>query len=223
MQTADTPLAVARRRDVERRRARVHKAITDMHGDGSEITISATADRAGVHRSFIHRHDDLRSAVLAAASESIDNASPAATTISHWSVLAENANLHASNGRLSQQRIRDLEDRLSEAFGQQAFERSGLGAPTSTAALQDDLERHKQLLLDRDNRITELEEELAASQPRADGRTQPPDTDLNCPSHALSRLPCGRGNSSQVRPSSSRPAVFLPTRITKELGSRSNW
>jgi hypothetical protein len=162
MQTADTPLAAARRRDVERRRAQVHKAITDMHGDGSEITISATADRAGVHRSFIHRHNDLRSAVLAAAADSIDSPSPAATTISHRSVLAENANLHASNGRLSQ-RIRDLEDRLSEAFGQQAFERSGLGAPTSTAALQDDLERHKQLLLDRDNRITELEEELAAS------------------------------------------------------------
>lgn len=162
MQTADTPLTAARRRDVERRRARVQKAINDMHSEGSEITIAATAVRAGVHRSFIHRHDDLRSAVLAAAAETIDNPSPAATTISHRSVLAENANLHASNGRLSQ-RIRDLEERLSEALGQRAFERSGLGAPTSTAAIQDDLERHKQLLLDRDNRITELEEELTAS------------------------------------------------------------
>jgi len=163
MQTADTPLAAARHRDVERRRARVHKAITDMHSDGSEITISAAAARAGVHRSFIHRHDDLRAAVLTAAAETIDNPSPAATTtISHRSVLAENANLHASNGRLSQ-RIRDLEDRLSEVLGKQAFERSGLGAPSPTAALQDDLERHKQLLLDRDNRIAELEEDLAAS------------------------------------------------------------
>jgi hypothetical protein len=144
MQTTDTPLITARRRDVGRRRARVHKAITDMHGDGSEITIAATAMRAGVHRSFIHRHDDLRAAVLAAAAETIDNPSPAATTVSHRSVLAENANLHASNGRLSQ-RIRDLEERLSESLGQHAFERSGLGAPTSTAALHDDLERHKQL------------------------------------------------------------------------------
>jgi hypothetical protein len=140
----------------------VHKAVTDMHGDGSEITISAAAARAGVHRSFIHRHEDLRASVLAAAAETIDNPSPAATIISHRSVMAENANLHASNGRLSQH-VRDLEERLSEVLGHQAFERSGLGAPTSTAALQDDLERHKQLLLDRDNRITELEEELAAS------------------------------------------------------------
>jgi hypothetical protein len=130
MQTTDTPLITARRRDVGRRRARVHKAITDMHGDGSEITIAATAMRAGVHRSFIHRHDDLRAAVLAAAAETIDNPSPAATTVSYRSVLAENANLHASNGRLSQ-RIRDLEECLSESLGQHAFERSGLGAPTS--------------------------------------------------------------------------------------------
>jgi hypothetical protein len=121
MQTTDTPLIAARRRDVGRRRARVHKAITDMHGEDRKFTIAATAMRAGVHRSFIHRHDDLRAAVLAAAAETIDNPSPAATTVSHRSVLAENANLHASNSRLSQ-RIRDLEERLSESLGQHAFE-----------------------------------------------------------------------------------------------------
>lgn len=96
MQPADTPLIATRRRDVERRRARVHKAITDMHSDGSGITIASTAARAGVHRSFIHRHGDLHPAVLAAAAETIENLSPAARTISHRSVLTENANLHAT-------------------------------------------------------------------------------------------------------------------------------
>jgi hypothetical protein len=115
-----------------------------------------------VHRSFIHRHDDLHSAVLVAAAETIENPSPATTTISHRSVLTENANLHAQNRRLAQ-RIRDLEERLSEALGQQAFERSGLGAPTSTTVLRDELEHHKQLVLDLTNRIDELEEELAAA------------------------------------------------------------
>jgi hypothetical protein len=162
MQTADTPLIAARRRDVDRRRARVHKAIVDMHSDGSDITIASTATRAGVHRSFIHRHPDLHAAVLAAAAETIENPSPASTTISHRSVLTENANLHALNRRLAQ-RIRDLEDRLSEMLGQQAFERSGLGAPTATAALQDELEHHKQLALDLTSRIEELDEELAAA------------------------------------------------------------
>ena len=162
MTTAETPLTAARRRDVDRRRARVNKAIVDMHSDGSEITIASTAARAGVHRSFIHRHTDLHAAVCAAAVEAIENPSPASTTISHRSVLTENANLHALNRRLSQ-RIRDLEERLSEMLGQQAFERSGLGAPTATAALQDELEHHKQLVLDLTGGIEELEEELAAA------------------------------------------------------------
>ena len=41
-------------------------------------------------------------------------------------------------------------------LGQQAFERSGLGAPTATAALQDELEHHKQPVLDLTRRIEEL-------------------------------------------------------------------
>jgi hypothetical protein len=128
-----------------------------MHSDGSDITIASTATRAGVHRSFIHRHGDLHAAVLAAAAETIENPSPASMTISHRSVLTENANLHALNRRLAE-RIRDLEDRLSEMLGQHAFERSGLGAPTATAALQDELEHHQQLVLDLTSRIEELDE-----------------------------------------------------------------
>jgi len=45
-------------------------------------------------------------------------------------------------------------------LGQQAFERSGLGAPTATDALQADLE---QLVLDLTARVEELDEELAAA------------------------------------------------------------
>ena len=45
-------------------------------------------------------------------------------------------------------------------LGQQAFERSGLGAPTATDALRADLE---QLVLDLTARVEELDEELAAA------------------------------------------------------------
>lgn len=162
MTTAETPLTAARRREVDRRRARVNKAIVDMYGDGSEITIASPAARAGVHRSFIHRHADLHAAVLAAAAEAIKSPSPAATASATAPCSPENANLHALNRRLSQ-RIQDLEDRLSEMLGQQAFERSGLGAPTATDALQADLEHHKQLVLDLTARVEELDEELAAA------------------------------------------------------------
>jgi hypothetical protein len=133
-----------------------------MHIDGSEISISAVAARAGVHRSFIHRHPDLHAAVLKASAVALTQPSPAATTISHRSVLAENANLHQHNRRLAQH-ISDLEDRLAELLGQAAFDRSGLGAPTGTAALQDELETQKQTVLDLRRLLEERDEELAAA------------------------------------------------------------
>jgi cell division protein FtsB len=162
MTTNDSPLAQARRRDVDRRRQRVHQALAAMRVDGSEITVSAVAARAGVHRSFVHRHLDLHTAVLSTAAETISEPSPAATSISHRSVLAENANLHEQNRRLAQH-VRDLEDRLSELLGQQAFDRSGLGAPAGTAAIQAELDTQRQIVLDLRRILEERDEELAAA------------------------------------------------------------
>ena len=67
--TASHALAEARRRDVDRRRQRVHQALAEMRAQAAEITISSAAARARVHRSFIHRHPDLRAAVIAAAED----------------------------------------------------------------------------------------------------------------------------------------------------------
>ena len=162
MTTGDTPLARARRRDAARRRQRVHQALADMHTDGLEVTISSVADRAQVHRSFIHRHADLHAAVLKAAADTTTAPSPASTAISHRSVLAENANLHEQNHRLAQQ-VSDLEDRLSDLLGQQAFDRSGLGAPASTAAVHAELKAQRQAVLDLRRALEERDEELAAA------------------------------------------------------------
>ncbi len=54
--TAPHPLTQARHRDVARRRERVHQAIAAMTADAAEISASAVAARARVHRLFIHRH-----------------------------------------------------------------------------------------------------------------------------------------------------------------------
>jgi hypothetical protein len=162
MTTDDSSLARARRRDVDRRRQRVHQALAGMHADGSEITISSVADRARVHRSFIHRHADLHAAVLKAAADTTTVPPQASTAISHRSVLAENANLHEQNRRLAQQ-VADLEDRLSELLGQQAFDRSGLGAPAGTAAVHAELEAQRQTVLDLRRVLEERDEELAAA------------------------------------------------------------
>ena len=162
MSTSETPLARARRRDADRRRQRVHQALADMRTDGSDITVSAVAARARVHRSLIHRHPDLHAAVLKAAAERVTDSSPSATAISHKSALAENANLHEQNRRLARQ-VSDLEHRLSELLGQQAFDRTGLGAPTSTAALQAELEAERQAVADLHRALDERDDELAAA------------------------------------------------------------
>lgn len=162
MTTPETPLATARRRDADRRRQRVYQAIASMCSDGSEITVSAVAAQAAVHRSFIHRHPDLHAAVLKASADAISEPSPAATAISHRSVLAENVNLHEQNRRLAQH-VSDLEDRLSDQLGQQAFDRSGLGAPASTAAVRAELDAQRQAILDLKLTLEERDEELAAA------------------------------------------------------------
>lgn len=162
MNADDTPLSLARRRDVELRRKRVQQTLKTMIASGDTITIAATAARAGVHRSFIHRHDDLRSAVITAAENSLTSPAPTATHVSHRSLLAENANLREANRRLSEQ-ISRLEDRLSESLGADAFTRSGLGAPTDIAALQRSRDEQQQVILDLRRQLDEQNEELAAA------------------------------------------------------------
>jgi hypothetical protein len=92
----------------------------------------------------------------------ITDLSSVATAISHKSALAENANLHEQNRRLARQ-VAALEDRLSELLGQQAFERSGRGAPASTATLQAELEPERQAVLDLRRGLEERDDELAAA------------------------------------------------------------
>jgi Family of unknown function (DUF6262) len=158
-----TPAALtqARRQDVARRCQRVHQALAELRAQAEEITISAVARRARVHRSFIHRHPDLRAAVLRAA----DGDTPAnvpSTTVSRRSLLADNANLREQNRRLAQQ-LGALEDRLSDVLGAEAFQRSGLGAPADTAALQVQVGQLQQRVLDLERALEEREEELAAA------------------------------------------------------------
>jgi hypothetical protein len=155
-------LTQARRRDVERRRQRVHQALASIRTDGGEISISAVAARANVHRSFIHRHPDLHATVLAATAETVLAPSPASTVISHRSALAENANLHEQTRRLTRH-VRELENRLSELLGEHAFHHSGLGATTDTAALHADVEHLQQTNLELKRLLEERDEDLAAA------------------------------------------------------------
>ena len=159
--SAPQALVQARRQDVARRRQRVHQALAELRAQAEEITISAVARRARVHRSFIHRHPDLRAAVLQAADGDPPGDVPSAG-VSRRSLLADNANLRVQNRRLAQQ-LGALEDRLAELLGEQAFQRSGLGAPPDTAALQARVEQLQQQVLDLQRALEERDEELAAA------------------------------------------------------------
>ncbi len=160
--TAPHPLTQARHRDVARRRERVHQAIAAMTADAAEISVSAVAARARVHRSFIHRHPDLYAAVLAAADPPAAGTDPgqAPTTVSRRSLLAD-ANLHEHARRL-QRRINDLEARLSELLGAHTAECSGFG-PLDTADTQSEIDDLRQRVLDLQRILEERDEELGAA------------------------------------------------------------
>ena len=139
MTTVQVPPSVLtsyRRRDVATRTARVRQALRDMQTDSSEITISAVAVRARVHRSFIHRHTELRAEVYSAAEAPTPPSASGAVT--RRTLEADNLNLHQVIRRQAQQ-ISDLQARLSEMLGEQAYTRSGLGAPHNDAALQEQI------------------------------------------------------------------------------------
>jgi Family of unknown function (DUF6262) len=159
--SAPAALTQARRQDVTRRRQRVQQALAELVAQAEAITISGVARRARVHRSFIHRHPDLRAAVLRAADGDTPADVPSAT-VSRRSLLADNANLREQNRRLAQQ-LGTLEERLSGLLGAEAFQRSGLGAAADTAALQAQVTRLQQRVLDLERALEEREEELAAA------------------------------------------------------------
>jgi Family of unknown function (DUF6262) len=94
---ASTALAVARADDSTRRHDRVVRALDELTTAGAEITVSAVARAARVHRSFIHRHPQLHAAVTTAQSEPALVATDSAVSVA--SLRTELANMHAQNTR----------------------------------------------------------------------------------------------------------------------------
>jgi hypothetical protein len=137
------PLLAARRADSDRRRQKVLDALTQLTTSGEEITVSAVARTAGVDRSFLYRHHDLRSRVLAHADE--PDPPPASPRVSHRSLLADLANIRAHNQRLRQQNSK-LTERLSEVLGTEVFHTAGLTGAEELQTLRA--------------RVTDLEEQL---------------------------------------------------------------
>jgi hypothetical protein len=143
-------LADGRRADSARRRQRVIAAINRAATDGTEISVSAIARAAAVDRTFLYRHRDLLGQIHATQA-----GPPGAGTVLAVTRASLQADLLAAHQRALRltARIQQLETRLSEALGDQAWRESGLGAPADI-----DLLNHK--IANLDQQVTGLRLEL---------------------------------------------------------------
>lgn len=163
----DTPTpAVAamvkgRQADSARRRERVQKALADAANAGEEISVSAIACRAGVDRTFLYRHRDLLAHVHAAEEQPRHTADTGAV-VTRASLQAD---LLAAQQRCARMaaRTQQLETRLSEMLGEQAWRASGLGAPTDIEELQRRIVFLEQQVVDLRLQLEQRDDELAAA------------------------------------------------------------
>ncbi|MFG2887060.1 DUF6262 family protein [Streptomyces sp. NPDC048297] len=144
-----------KRADSVRRRERVIKALDTALRTGDDITVSGLARAARVDRSFLYRHRDLLERIHAAANTPVEEGRFA--VVSRASLQADLANALERNTRLAA-RVRQLEKRLSEQLGEQAWRESGLGAAPDVDQLQ--------------RRIAMLEQELAVTRGELEERAE---------------------------------------------------
>ena len=127
MSTTADAMSAGRRADSARRRQRVLVAIEETATSGEEITVTDIAQRAGVDRSFLYRHRDLLAQIHARETQTPDR-SAASSSVSRSSLQADLLNAQHRSVRLTAH-VHQLEQRLSEALGEQVWRESGLGAP----------------------------------------------------------------------------------------------
>jgi hypothetical protein len=85
-----------------------------------------------------------------------------AATVSRKSLLSDLTNLTDRTARMSRH-IAQLERRLSEALGQEAWQASGLGAPADVDALQQRITQLDQDVVDFKAQLTDRDDDLAAA------------------------------------------------------------
>ena len=151
-----------RQADSARRRQRVIAALERAAADGTEISVSGIARTAGVDRTFLYRHRDLLEKIhaLEAAPPAVGNAPGPGVT--RASLQADLLAAHERALRLTA-RTRQLERRLSEALGEQAWRESGLGAPADIDALNQKITHLEQQAADLRLQLDERDQDLAAA------------------------------------------------------------
>ena len=151
-----------RQADSARRRQRVIAALSKAVSDGAEISVAGIARAAGVDRAFFYRHRDLLAqlhALEATPPLAGDGNGPGVSRASlQADLLAAGERAARLHGR-----VRQLENRLSEALGEQAWRESGLGTPADIDALNQKIIHLEQHAIDLRLQLEEQGEELAAA------------------------------------------------------------
>jgi hypothetical protein len=151
-----------RQADSARRRQRVIAALNRAHDDGAEITVTGIARAAAVDRAFLYRHRDLLGKIHALEAAPPPASSTAGPAVTCASLQADLLAAQERSARLAA-RIRQLEKRLSEALGEQAWRESGLGTPADIDALSQKATHLEQQAIDLRLQLGEREQDLAAA------------------------------------------------------------
>jgi len=154
--------AKGRQADSARRRQRVIAALDRAAAHGAEISVSGIARAAAVDRSFLYRHPDLLSkihALEAAPPVAGDATGPAVTRAS---LQADLLAAHERAIRLNA-RVQQLEKRLSEALGEQAWRAAGLGQSPDLDQLREQATSLQQQNIGLRLTLEERDQELSAA------------------------------------------------------------
>ena len=164
--TAASPRSAAmktgRQADSARRRQRVIATLNRAAAGGTEITVAGTARAASVDRSFLYRHRDLLEKIHAAEAAPPPTGETAGPAVTRASLQADLLAAHERAIRLNA-RVRQLEQRLSDALGEQAWRESGLGAPADIDVLHQKITHLDQQAADLRLQLEERGDELAAA------------------------------------------------------------
>jgi hypothetical protein len=155
-------MRAGRQADSARRRQRVIAAIDRAVADSTEISTSGIARAAAVDRAFLYRHRDLLGKIHALQAAPPAVGVPAGPAVTCASLQADLLAAHERSARLAA-RVRQLDKRLSDALGVQAWRESGLGAPADIDALSQKLTHLEQQVIDLRLKLEERDQDLAAA------------------------------------------------------------
>lgn len=160
--TKTAPMLAGRQADSARRRQRVITALNRAAADSQEISVSGIARAAAVDRTFLYRHPDLLARLHALEATPPPSAAAAGPGVTRASLQADLLAAHERAARLAAH-VRQLEQRLSDTLGEQAWRESGLGAPADIDALNHKIISLEQQVTGLRMQLDERDQDLAAA------------------------------------------------------------